>query len=76
MHDQAKGLTELVMGGDPDDPEVREQHQANLGAQFDDQHAEWLNEFTTQIVDRLRRLDKADRDHVLAAIDRQLMEAR
>jgi hypothetical protein len=47
-----------------------------LEAQFDADHAEWLNETTMRIVGHLRRLDKANRDHILAAISKQLLEAR
>jgi len=47
-----------------------------LAADAEAQHAEWLNENTMRIVASLRRLDKADRDHILAAINKQLMEAR
>jgi hypothetical protein len=47
-----------------------------MAAEADAQHAEWLNETTMRIVGHLRRLDKADRDHILAAINKQLLEAR
>jgi len=36
----------------------------------------WLNENTMRIVGYFRQLDKDDRDHILAAINKRLMEAR
>jgi hypothetical protein len=47
-----------------------------LDAQLAASHAEWLNENTMRIVSYLRQLDKADRDHILDAINKQLLEAR
>ena len=47
-----------------------------IDAQLAASHAEWLNENTMRIVGYLRQLDKADRDHILAAINTQLLEAR
>lgn len=38
--------------------------------------AGWLNETTMRIGSHLRRLDKADQDHIPAAINKQLPEAR
>jgi len=61
---QLEVLTELALSG--------EEQAAQLAAD----HAEWLNETTMRIVSHLRRLDKADRDHILAAISKQLLEAR
>ena len=69
-------LMETAMGGDPDDPQVRQDHHDCLDADFHAAHAEWLNEDTARIVDHLRRLDKADRDHIMNAITTQLLEAR
>lgn len=45
-------------------------------AQLAADHAEQLNENTVRIVSFLRQLDKADRAHILAAINKQLLEAR
>ncbi len=50
--------------------------EEELDAQFDAGHAEQLNETTLRIVGHLRRMDKTDRDHILAVITKQLLEAR
>ena len=47
-----------------------------ITAEADAQRAEWLRQDTERIVSHLRRLDKARRDHILAAINKQLLEAR
>ena len=61
---QLEALAELA----PSDDEA----EAQLAAD----HAKWLNENTMRIVGYFRQLDKDDRDHILAAINKQLMEAR
>jgi hypothetical protein len=74
--DLARRLLAAVYGGDdPDDPEVQARHEAGQGARYEAAHRAWLDDGAERIVSQLRRLDRADRDHILNAITRALMDA-
>jgi hypothetical protein len=66
-------LAEAVTGLPEQTPE---EVAAASQAEFDAAHSEWLAEDALRIVTHLRQLDRADRDHILDAIHRSLLEAR
>jgi hypothetical protein len=70
-------LLEVVYHGDPfTDPEVRDAKYAEWDAESEAAHTEWLNETTTRVLAYFKTLHRADRDHILHALDKGLLEAR
>lgn len=76
LHAMAQELLEQVYDGDPAaDPELQARKDAERDAEHDAAHAERLTEDALRIVSHLKQLSRADRDYILAAVDRGLMEA-
>jgi hypothetical protein len=74
---QVRELMEFAMdGGDPGDPEAVERHNDRMWAEMAAHRSEQLNVWTLQLIDQLKRLNRADRDRVLNAITNGLLEAR
>jgi len=79
-----EGIQDLMAAagfdGDLGNQADREAHNAKVVAEWDADaraaHAEWLGENTARLLTFFRKLSRADRDHILTAITKGLLEAR